>query len=441
MPKAKKQVLTQEERLTQALVPESEQPYVVPRNWVWTRLGKIFDMKSGKFISANDIHSDNDGTRYPCYGGNGLRGYADTYNTDGSFPLIGRQGALCGNINMAHGKFYATEHAVVTRPIFDTNMSWAYHILNELDLNQYATATAQPGLAVSKIAEVPIPFPPLAEQHRIVTRVESLFDKLDRAKELSQSALDRFETRKAAILHQAFTGVLTARWREVNGVGLESWEYKPLKDVARVRSGYAFDSKTFVDSGYQVVRMGNLYNGVLDLSRSPVFIPKDSIEESIRTKFTAARGDILLTLTGTKYKRDYGYAVLIEHDTGLLVNQRIMAITSENIEQNLILYYLRSNIFRDVFFSNETGGVNQGNVSSTFTANINVPVPTPPEQTEIVCILDSLLKKEQQARHLADIIEKIDHMKKAILARAFRGELGTNDPNEESAMDLLSEAL
>lgn len=153
---------------------KDETPFDVPKNWVWAKLGDAFNMQAGKFIKACDIHSEYTPKRYPCYGGNGLRGYVDTFNIEGVFPLIGRQGALCGNINMASGKFYATEHAVIAKPNIDMDMSWVHYTLIFLNLNQYSTATAQPGLAVSKISNVPIPIPPLAEQHRIVARIEEL---------------------------------------------------------------------------------------------------------------------------------------------------------------------------------------------------------------------------------------------------------------------------
>lgn len=101
------------------------------------------------------------------------------YNHEGDYPLIGRQGALCGNINRATGRFYATEHAVCVEAFADTNISWACLFLKALDLNQYATATAQPGLAVANINKVLIPLPPLSEQLRIVERIESLLTIID----------------------------------------------------------------------------------------------------------------------------------------------------------------------------------------------------------------------------------------------------------------------
>ena len=132
-------------------------------------------MQAGKNITAKRIHTtQSEKYKYPCFGGNGLRGYVTNYNTEGTFSLVGRQGALCGNVNIVSGKFYATEHAVVTDGYGLTDTIWVYFFLQALNLNQYATATAQPGLAVSNIIEVFIPLPPIAEQYRIVEKIQKL---------------------------------------------------------------------------------------------------------------------------------------------------------------------------------------------------------------------------------------------------------------------------
>ena len=156
---------------------EDEIPFEIPEGWAWARLGFAFSMQAGKNIKTADISENKStDTPYPCFGGNGIRGFVSKPNVNGDYPLIGRQGALCGNIQRATGAFYATEHAVVVTAFASTNVAWACLFLKALDLNQYATATAQPGLAVSKLREVLIPFPPLMEQVRIVTVYETMLD-------------------------------------------------------------------------------------------------------------------------------------------------------------------------------------------------------------------------------------------------------------------------
>ena len=194
-------------------VSEDEKPFEIPESWEWVRIKAILSLQAGKNVTSADIHSEQNGVfKYPCYGGNGLRGYVKNYNNEGSYPLIGRQGALCGNVNMAHGQFWATEHAVVTDGWGMTDVKWQYFFLIALNLNRYATATAQPGLAVSNIIEVPIPLPPLAEQKRIVAKIEELLPKVEEYGK-AQEALDKLneelpERLKKSILQEAIEGRL-----------------------------------------------------------------------------------------------------------------------------------------------------------------------------------------------------------------------------------------
>ena len=164
-------------------ITEDEKPFEIPEGWMWVRLGQIFNLQAGKNITAANIYDEpSEKHKYLCYGGNGVRGYVSSFNREGIFALIGRQGALCGNINIANGQFYATEHAVVVDHYNLTDVLWGARFLKALNLNQYATATAQPGLAVSNIIKVLIPLPPLAEQKRIVEKLEELLAMCERLK-------------------------------------------------------------------------------------------------------------------------------------------------------------------------------------------------------------------------------------------------------------------
>jgi type I restriction-modification system DNA methylase subunit/restriction endonuclease S subunit len=158
------------------------------------KLGEACDMKAGKFVSASDIFDENnDGSLYPCFGGNGQRGFTKTFTHDGVYPIIGRQGALCGNIKLAQGKFHATEHAVVVTPLIEMNIKWLYHQLILLNLNQYATGTAQPGLSVNNIKTVSIQVPSLETQKQIVSKIEKLETIINEAKKIVASAKEKKE--------------------------------------------------------------------------------------------------------------------------------------------------------------------------------------------------------------------------------------------------------
>lgn len=142
----------------------------------WMKLGDTCVLKAGKAISATEISQNvNDDYIYPCYGGNGLRGYVKNYNQDGEHPIVGRQGALCGNVCYACNKFYATEHAVVVSPSALYNEKFLYYLLDFARLEQYKTAGAQPGLSVARLEKVVLPIPPLEVQQRIV----DILDRFD----------------------------------------------------------------------------------------------------------------------------------------------------------------------------------------------------------------------------------------------------------------------
>ena len=129
-------------------------------------------LKAGKSVKSGDISDSYEEGLYPCYGGNGLRGYVSSYSHDGIYNIIGRQGALCGNVNIVNGKFYATEHAVVVTPKEQIAPYWLYFALSGMNLNQYARGVAQPGLAVNQLERLPFAIPSIDLQQRFVTIAE-----------------------------------------------------------------------------------------------------------------------------------------------------------------------------------------------------------------------------------------------------------------------------
>ena len=187
-------------------------PFEIPESWEWCRIGELFFLQAGKNISSSSISEKPFANAIPCYGGNGIRGYVKSSNRSGDYPIIGRQGALCGNINRATGDFYATEHAVCVTTFSNTNVSWACVFLKALNLNQYATATAQPGLAVGTINRVLIPVPPVTEQRRITEKLyllEPLLASYESTHDLIINQQHDFpEQLKKSILQEAVQGKL-----------------------------------------------------------------------------------------------------------------------------------------------------------------------------------------------------------------------------------------
>lgn len=192
---------------------DDEIPFDIPQGWEWCRIKHICSMQAGKNISSAEIFQDKtDLHPYRCVGGNGLRGFVSIYNTTGHYAIVGRQGALCGCLNIENGNFYATEHAVVVDSFNIISPLFLYHFLIALNLNQYATATAQPGLAVSNILEVMFPLPPLSEQARIVSKIETIapvIKQYEKNEELLRQLNQRIYAQiKASILQEAIQGKL-----------------------------------------------------------------------------------------------------------------------------------------------------------------------------------------------------------------------------------------
>ena len=244
MARAKKEAaLTPEERLQAALVPDWEWPYKLPGNWCWTYLTKAAECLDNfrKPINATERAGRNGNV--PYYGATGQVGWIDDFLTDEDLVLLGEDGApfldlIKDKAYLITGKAWVNNHAHILRSLFgDTGNRYLLHYLNSFNYAGYVNGTTRLKLTRASMDTIPIPLPPLAEQQRIVDRIESLFAKLDEAKEKAQAVVDSFETRKAAILHKAFTGELTAKWREEHGVRMESWEKFKFNELGTLERG------------------------------------------------------------------------------------------------------------------------------------------------------------------------------------------------------------
>jgi type I restriction enzyme S subunit len=180
----------------------------VPDSWVVVKLKHLVEMKSGNFISSEMIEDEG---FYPVYGGNGKRGFYSEFTHDGFYPLIGRQGALCGNINYADGKFWPTEHAVVVSSKKDVNMYWVGELLRLMNLNQYSQASAQPGLSVEKIMNLRVPFPPFEEQNQIASMLGILNEKFELSNAQLLNSVERLKEYRQSIISEAVTGKIDVR--------------------------------------------------------------------------------------------------------------------------------------------------------------------------------------------------------------------------------------
>ena len=336
-------------------------PFEIPENWVWATLGEIFTLQAGKNITAKDISAKQDADyRYPCYGGNGLRGYVSFYNKEGRFPLIGRQGALCGNVNDANGKFYATEHAVVVNTYCNTNVYWVINTLLYLNLNQYATSTAQPGLSVSTINEVMIPVPPLKEQQRISNSIKSWFSLIDQLEQGKSDLQTAIKQAKSKILVLAIHGKLVPQdpndepaselLKRINPKAEvtcdnghypqlpKGWTNVTIKDICENINGlWKGKKEPFVNVG--VIRNANFTKDFkLDYSN----IEYIDVEQRAFVQRHLLNGDLIVEKSGGSDNNPVGRAVLYEGDNGIFSYSNftmVLRIKYKELVLNKFLYY------------------------------------------------------------------------------------------------------
>lgn len=286
-----------------------------------------------------------------------------------------------------------------------------------------------------------IMLPELNEQRRVVGKIESLFAKLDEAKEKAQAVVDSFETRKAAILHKAFTGELTAKWREEHGVGMESWKTRELAECFEIVSGIQkTPARSPKDNPVPYLTVANVYRGRIDLSDIRYFeVTSKEIE-----KLKLQDKDILI-VEGNGSGNEIGRCAIWHNELPLCIHQNHIIRMRRKIADILpeyALHYLNSEAGKSIMRERSKTTAGLFNLSAGKIKTIPLPMASLDEQSEIVHLIDSLLEKEQWAKEAAEIVlDQIDLMKKSILARAFRGELGTNDPSEESAVELLKRTI
>lgn len=279
-----------------------------------------------------------------------------------------------------------------------------------------------------------IMLPELNEQRRVVGKIESLFAKLDEAKEKAQAVVDSFETRKAAILHKAFTGELTAKWREEHGVGMDSWRWIPLKKSGSWYGGGtpSMSCSEYWENGTLLwVTAKDMKSDLIEdtLMHTNMFGVENSSANYI------AQPAVLFVMRSGILRRTFPVCMVKKPFT---VNQDIKALVpTDNIDLEYLFWGCKANEKR-ILESCMKNGTTVESINSAALRDFEIPIAGSNEQIEIVRILDAFFAKEQQTKEAAEaVLDQINLMKKSILARAFRGELGTNDPSEESAVELL----
>ena len=415
-----------------ALVPVEEQPYPLPEDWKWVRGHALFKPQvslrpSGttfKYIDIDAVNNKNQTiqsakilptSEAPSRANRGV------HEGDTLFSMVRPYLRNIAYVDASLSDAIASTGFYICSPLDGCNSRYIFHMMTSCyvvdGLNKFMKGDNSPSVRKGDIENFPFPLPPLDEQERIVTRIESLFAKLDEAKEKVESVLDSYETRKAAILHKAFTGELTAKWREERGIERDSWKRQTLNAVC----SSIFDGDHMpppkAETGIPFLVISNVNTGSISFENTR-FVPQtyfDSLSSTRKPK----QNDVLYTLVGS-----YGIPVLVDTNKNFCFQRHMALLKPHSIDSKFLWYFLQT---KEAFL--------YASQVATGTAQLTVPIkklrempilhPSLNEQQEISRILDSLLEKEQQSKEAAEtVLEQIDLMKKAILAKAFRGELG-----------------
>ncbi len=402
---------------------EIDAPYELPEGWKWVRLGDVADCLDSfrKPVNANE-RSEREGS-IPYYGATGQVGWIDDYLTNEELVLLGEDGApfldlIKDKAYIISGKAWVNNHAHILRSKYgEAGNKYLLNYLNSFNYTGYVKGTTRLKLTQGEMLKIPFPLPPLNSQLSIVNSIESLFSKLDQAKEKAQSVVDSFETRKAAILHKAFTGELTKKWRRENGVSDESWVEKKLEELSEKIGDGLHGTPSFCSNGkYPFINGNNFFVDHIEIKSDTKFVDeieykKYYIPLSINTVFVSING----TLGKTAF---YNSEEIILGKSACFVN-----VIPSILDKHFLRLFFESKDFIDYANENATGSTIK-NLGLKAMRNLEIQLPSLPEQQEIVRILDIVLEKERVAKEAAEkVLDQIDLLKKSILARAFRGKI------------------
>jgi type I restriction enzyme S subunit len=367
--------------------------------------------------------------------------------SSGSPQLVGKAAQLVGAWSGSFGAFCA-----VARFKAGISPQLAGYFFRSSRYRQLVRARASGininNLRYDDLAQLPLPVPPWSEQPRLVATIERYFNRLDAGTaglRQVQAKLQRYQT---AVLQAAVSGQLVSQdpaeesaslllRRLLNERGLTSqasppvsasplppgWGWASLSAISDALAGYAFKSQDYSAEGFQLVKIGNVDRGRLDLTEKPTFVSR--VEPKIEQKYLLQQGDILITLTGTRRKRDYGLVALIQAEERLLLNQRVARLRFHPpLDPRYFLLALQGDHFQNRFFQYETGNVGQGNVRMAALMGEAVPVPPLAEQARIVAEVERRLAAiERLAAVVEANLKRAERLRQAILAKAFSGQL------------------
>lgn len=456
--KTKDSNLSIEERLEQAVIPNWDEPYKLPENWCWVKLDSISEILNGyafksslyktsgiRIIRITNVQDGFIEDEKPVFYPFNAKSEIEPYVLKSNDLLMSLTGNV-GRVALMKEEFLPAalnQRVACLRMKSSTiNTKYLFYCLLQKqfidDCTKASKGSAQLNMSTEWLKGYSIPLPPIYEQLRIVERIESLFTKLDEASEKAREVIDGFETRKASILHKAFSGELTAKWRDENNISLEDWKNQLFDEcIEKMQNGLAKRSGS-EGVPYVVLRLANLSDDgfITDDLREIV------LDEKEQKSYKLNIGDVVMIRVNGSKDNVAKQILVTENNLWAFCDHIIRIKYNESVLPAYMVLYSKSETYKIYVKDNIVSSAGQNTISRKGMVRLNIPVPPIDEQKEIVNILLDMFAKERSVKETATaVIEQIDTMKKAILSRAFRGELGTNDPSEESALELLKRVL
>ena len=474
-----------------------EELYDLPDGWVWVKLEEITNNFDGSRIPLKQRERDEIEGKHPYYGASGIIDHINQYIFEGNFLLIAEDGANLFTRSkpiafQAKGKFWVNNHAHILQTFSDSPLEYLEHYTNSIDLRFYLTGTAQPKLTQKSLNKIPVPLPPLNEQHRIVTKIEELFAKLDAGVELLNKLKIKLKRYRQAVLKAAVEGDLTKEWREAHQGELEpasellqrilkqrrekwetdelakmeakgktpkddkwkqkykepvapdtsdlpelpdGWCWAKLNEVASFKNGINFKSSQKGQLGILTVDVLNMYSNRLAVDTKELY----RVDINIKEDYLLEYGDILFVRSSVK-REGVGWTSLFipisEKVTfcGFIIRARLQNL---DISPKFITYYLRTDLARAKIVASSSQ-VTITNISQNALGNILLPIPTVNEQHYIVSKIDQAFTQiDQLEKTIETNLKRSEKLRQSILKQAFTGQLVPQDPNEEPASKLL----
>ena len=399
----------------------------IPENWNIKKLGYVATLKSGDAITTEKI--ENTG-KYPVYGGNGFRGYTDEYNHCGDYILIGRQGALCGNINYGYGEFWASEHAVVVYPSVKLSIKWLGETLREMDLNQYNVSAAQPGLAVGNITCLKIPFPDEYEQQKIANFLNHETAKIDTLIDKQQQLIKLLKEKRQAVISHAVTKGLNpnAPMRDSGvewlGEVPEHWDVSRLKQVINAGSSISYgivQPGEPLNDGVPFVQTTNMSKGIFD-----VYDLQKTTMEIARSypRSTLTGGEVILGI-----RASIGAAYVVPDSLkGCNLSRGVARIIPNKkiLSEYLVLYFKSGAV--DNYWGLSKQGSTFSEVSIETVKEIFLPIPPIEEQKDVCSFIVSAVDRlDIIISSAVNAIQLIKERRTALISAAVTGKIDVRD--------------